>query len=805
MGGGPPHWGKDFGYDVPRPGSLSTATTRWRSGASWRGSRSGRSATWPPGSFRPTAARGGGRGAGSRGPAAGAVPGELPRLGVDRAGRLFLAYRRAVPEAQSPLGTSWFWYVTAYAGNAWTAPVLLPDSDGLLDNRPALATGAPGGPLYLIHSSDGRSRVPAAEIAAGSTRPRSTGARPPRRPGWRPRRRLDPAARTRSSRMNGPTWRGCAGCGSRPAARTTSRCAASSTATPRSPPTATGRPARGHLALRPRRRPARLDRQRRPRQRRRPEYTWWLIQKTDRRLPPRRRFAPDVTYERSVRYPDGHRNVMFAQRGIRPLPRLASSQARRRTARRPTPRCSTRYLEALRRHLRLAHHGTDMGTDWRDNDPRSSRSSRSSRGTARTTSTWAPRAAPSERTQIGGYQPAGFIWNALAKGYRLASSARATTSAPTSATPSCWPRTPTRAAILDAFKKRHCYARHRQHRPRRPQRRAPDGRRVRDERRPRLAVAAIGDGADGAGGGREGQHGGLHGGAGEGGVDLEWMDATRRPGSHYYYVRVEQADGHSPGPPHVDPPPALAAWLRRRRLEQRPQRSECWARGFRSSPRSCSSPVQARHTPRPARVMPTISAAAHACTSLPCVRRTTTPPISARNPAAANAPPAAIAAASLPARAAFSPSSAFARASSWLARGADLRLQAHQQAQGSPPPSARPGALGTTGSGSAAAAACAGEAAGCRRSSVVEYPSDGWPVVSGCRSCRGIPCSARASGVTATASSAGTMREPKLPGVDLGEFRRQRRGSGRRSRPTAGERRANRPAPYADPTLLFPR
>ena len=28
------------------------------------------------------------------------------------------------------------------------------------------------------------------------------------------------------------------------------------------------------------------------------------------------------SYERSVVYPEGHRNVIFVQRGIRPLPRL---------------------------------------------------------------------------------------------------------------------------------------------------------------------------------------------------------------------------------------------------------------------------------------------------------------------------------------------------------------------------------------------------------------------------------------------------------------------------------------------------
>src|SRR5262249_28136002 len=52
------------------------------------------------------------------------------------------------------------------------------------------------------------------------------------------------------------------------------------------------------------------------------EYTWWIEQKlTDVFYAPSQ-FSPMFNYERSVAYPEGHRNVIFAQRGIRTLPRL---------------------------------------------------------------------------------------------------------------------------------------------------------------------------------------------------------------------------------------------------------------------------------------------------------------------------------------------------------------------------------------------------------------------------------------------------------------------------------------------------
>src|SRR4029077_13624661 len=53
------------------------------------------------------------------------------------------------------------------------------------------------------------------------------------------------------------------------------------------------------------------------------EYPWWLTQKFTDAYHVANAFTPMFTYERSVAYPDGHRNCMFVQRGVRTLPRLA--------------------------------------------------------------------------------------------------------------------------------------------------------------------------------------------------------------------------------------------------------------------------------------------------------------------------------------------------------------------------------------------------------------------------------------------------------------------------------------------------
>jgi len=55
------------------------------------------------------------------------------------------------------------------------------------------------------------------------------------------------------------------------------------------------------------------------------EYSWWLTQKSTDVFHLPRKFHPMFTCERRVRYPEGHRNVVFPYRGVRTLPRLPIS------------------------------------------------------------------------------------------------------------------------------------------------------------------------------------------------------------------------------------------------------------------------------------------------------------------------------------------------------------------------------------------------------------------------------------------------------------------------------------------------
>jgi hypothetical protein len=92
------------------------------------------------------------------------------------------------------------------------------------------------------------------------------------------------------------------------------------------------------------------------------EYTWWLIQKTTDMYTIPARFIPMFTYERSVSYPHGHRNVMFDHRGVRTLPRLVGAQG-------VVDDDTLMLYNYLKEHNGIcASHtsATGMGTDWRD-------------------------------------------------------------------------------------------------------------------------------------------------------------------------------------------------------------------------------------------------------------------------------------------------------------------------------------------------------------------------------------------------------------------------------------------------------
>jgi hypothetical protein len=160
-------------------------------------------------------------------------------------------------------------------------------------------------------------------------------------------------------------------------------------------------------------------------------------------------FTPLFSYERSVEYPQGHRNCVFAQRGIHA----------------DDPKMLYRYLKEFDGICASHTSATGMGTDWRDNDPQvepvveiyqGDRMSYEYQG--------APRSGydPKGKTrpyQIGGWEPTGFLDHALKeKGCRLGFQASSDHWSTHISYCIVLAERHDRAGILDGLKKRHVYA-----------------------------------------------------------------------------------------------------------------------------------------------------------------------------------------------------------------------------------------------------------------------------------------------------------------------------------------------------------
>jgi hypothetical protein len=362
----------------------------------------------------------------------------LARIVCDRDGRIWLFARSREGAFHTPVGSVWMNYAAYYEGERWVGPTLLPHSDNLLYNQPAVAPHPHGG-LLIANSTDHRQdRLAGRGRASGDVSSLGMGSDPfdndvfvnriefPARPVTlklveaaenRPLPDPAPSAATLKERAevqrcrefrldyNGTTlqvrrgefhrhteissdggtdgpvedmWRygidvaemDWLGCGDHD--------------------NGGGR-----------------------------EYPWWLTQKTTDAFHLPGRFDPPFSYERSVRYPEGHRNVVFAQRGVRTLPRLPKTD--------PQPVVHAPDTQMLYRYLRLfqgvcaAHtSATDMGTDWRDNDPEVEPMVEIYQGARQNYERPGAPRAPTEKDALGGWRPLGFVNLALLKGYRLA-------------------------------------------------------------------------------------------------------------------------------------------------------------------------------------------------------------------------------------------------------------------------------------------------------------------------------------------------------------------------------------------------
>jgi hypothetical protein len=386
----------------------------------------------------------------------------FPRLAADSDGKIYLAYRSANGNGTTGVGSIWHEEVVYYDGAAWSVPALVPNTDALLDNRPALVPLA-SSDLLIVSAADHRqqpvtgvtgqatinSDIYAAELRMSHPQQAmKLTAAPPEivtRPLDRNQAEADQIGAMRSARVSvgngnyqlmrgefhrhteissdgghdGPLidayrylidtanmdWGGCC-----------------------DHDNGGGR-----------------------------EYNWWLIQKLTDAYKLEGRYLPMFAYERSVNYPEGHRNVVFPARGIRPLPRLPVSAADSA----PTPAPDTQMLYRYLRQfggLTASHtSGTDMGTDWRDNDPllepvveiyQGDRQNYEMPGAPRTNSAG---------DSIGGWRPLGFVSQALQKGYRLGFQASSDHISTHLSYCNLWVKDNTREGILEALAARRVY------------------------------------------------------------------------------------------------------------------------------------------------------------------------------------------------------------------------------------------------------------------------------------------------------------------------------------------------------------
>ncbi len=190
------------------------------------------------------------------------------------------------------------------------------------------------------------------------------------------------------------------------------------------------------------------------------EYDWFRSQKYADIFRIGGSFVPLFAYERSIKYPGGHRNVVFPYRGAPILDYQHYEWSVGGSYARQGPE---RFFAYLRKYkgIAMSHtSGTDMGTDWADYDPevepiveiyQSDRNSYECEGCWRS-------APPGEaKKQFGGYRPAGMVSKAWAKGYRLGVQASSDHLAVHTSYSMLLAEENSRSGLVEAIRARHTY------------------------------------------------------------------------------------------------------------------------------------------------------------------------------------------------------------------------------------------------------------------------------------------------------------------------------------------------------------
>jgi hypothetical protein len=398
----------------------------------------------------------------------------LGRMVADRDGRIWLVARSREGAFFTPLGSVWMNYATYYDGEKWVGPILVPNSDNLLYNLPAVAAHPQGG-IILAHSSDHRQgrhvqrqggggnaslnsdkdpfdndiylsrlEMTAGKVAA-SLKPAKTNPDQDAQPSKDTLKERSEIARARDYRFdyNGTKLqviRGefhrhteISGDGGNDGPledmwRYAIDVAAMDWLGNGDHDNGGGR-----------------------------EYTWWLTQKTTDAFRIAGKFEPPFTYERSVSYPEGHRNSVMAQRGVRTLPRLPISK---RDDPKPAPDTDMFYKYLKHFDGVCASHTstTTMGTDWRNWDKDVEPMVEIYQGARQNYERPGAPRSPTPNDAIGGWEPLGFINLALNKGYRFSFQSSSDHGSTHISYALVLAEGNSTTELLKAMKKRHTYA-----------------------------------------------------------------------------------------------------------------------------------------------------------------------------------------------------------------------------------------------------------------------------------------------------------------------------------------------------------
>ena len=178
------------------------------------------------------------------------------------------------------------------------------------------------------------------------------------------------------------------------------------------------------------------------------KYQWWKTRQIATMFNRPGRFATFFGYERTITFPGGHRNIISTRRDMQPVP-ISDEEFTGNES------WAERLYPALLRHgdIAIAHTTAGGGgTDWRDNDPRAEpvvEVFQALRGSYE---------EENSPAKAGTSQPAGFVWNAWKKGWRIGILANSDHESTHQSYACVWAPELTNEAILDAIKQRRTYA-----------------------------------------------------------------------------------------------------------------------------------------------------------------------------------------------------------------------------------------------------------------------------------------------------------------------------------------------------------